>query len=113
MRRGRKTRPASGWQAILGEARIPSVYRGECQTEAEIEEMVAEDVKAFEGEGYYEIAFSDGGMKWTNDGPLYLATAEELADELRAAYGGATETHLPYAELCPDLAAASEGAARD
>lgn len=24
--------------------------------------------------------------------------AEELADELRAAYGDATETHLPYAE---------------
>lgn len=67
-------------------------------TEAEIEEMVAEDVKAFECEGYYEIAFSDGGMKWTNEGPLYFETAEELADELRAAYGDATETHLPYAE---------------
>ena len=64
----------------------------------EIEEMVAEDVKAFECEGYYEIAFSDGGMKWTNEGPLYFETAEELADELRAAYGDATETHLPYAE---------------
>lgn len=67
-------------------------------SENEIEEMIAEDIKAWDGEGYYSIAFSDGGQPWTNEGPLYLETAEELADELRAAYASATETHLPYAE---------------
>lgn len=67
-------------------------------SENEIEEMVAEDIKAWDGEGYYSIAFSDGGMKWTNEGHVYFATPDELADELRAAYSDATETHLPYAE---------------
>lgn len=64
-----------------------------------LEDAIAKDVEeAWDGEGYYEIAFSDGGQPWTNEGPLCLETAEELADELRAAYGEATETHLPYAE---------------
>ena len=67
-------------------------------SENEIEEMVAEDIKAWDGEGFYEIEYSDGGMKWTNEGSVYFETPEELADELRAAYGEATETHLPYAE---------------
>lgn len=72
-------------------------------SEEEIEEKVVEDVKSFEGEGYYSIAFSDGGQPWTSDGPLYLETAEELADELRAAYGYAAETHLPYADKVDDF----------
>ena len=41
--------------------------------------------------------FSDCG-KWTNDGPIYCESEDDLADELRADYGSSTETHLPYAE---------------
>lgn len=75
------------------------VEQCEKSDEGRLEDAIAKDVEeAWDGEGYYSIAFSDGGQPWTSDGPLYLETAEELADELRAAYGDATETHLPYAE---------------
>lgn len=83
-------------------------------SENEIEEMVAEDIKAWDGEGFYEIEYSDGGMKWTNEGSVYFATPEELADELRAAYGDATETHLPYAEkVKAEISAAQFRATRE
>ena len=62
------------------------------------EDEVAKDVEdAWKGPGSYDILFSDCG-KWTNDGPIYCESEDDLADELRAAYGSSTETHLPYAE---------------
>lgn len=65
----------------------------------EIEDMVREDVEdAWSGPGEYRVAWSDGGMDWTNDGPVWCEREGDLADELRAAYGDAAETHLPYAE---------------
>ena len=65
----------------------------------EIEDMVREDVDdAWSGPGEYRVAWSDGGMDWTNEGPIRCEREGDLADELRAAYGDATETHLPYAE---------------
>lgn len=62
----------------------------------EIEDMVREDVDdAWEGEGWYQIRFSDGGQSYDE---TWYGTSDELADDLRSAYAGATETHLPYAE---------------
>lgn len=62
----------------------------------EIEDMVREDVEdAWEGEGEYVIAYSDGGQTYE---PRWYATSDELAEDLRGAYADATETHLPYAE---------------
>ena len=50
------------------------------------------------GEGYYNICWSDGGMDWTSDGPVWFETKRSLYDELRTAEEYATSTHLPYAE---------------
>lgn len=62
----------------------------------EIEDMVREDVDdAWEGEGWYQVRFSDGGQSYDE---TWYGTSNELADDLRSAYAGATETHLPYAE---------------
>ena len=62
----------------------------------EIEDMVREDVDdSWEGEGWYQIRFSDGGQSYDE---TWYGTSNELADDLRSAYAGATETHLPYAE---------------
>lgn len=52
----------------------------------------------WEGEGYYRIAWSDGGPDWTSDGPIWLGSVEDLADELAAAHPSETDTHLAYAE---------------
>lgn len=68
-------------------------------SESEIEEMVTEDMREWQGEGYYSVEFTDGGMNWTNEGPAYFKTPEELKDELRAAYVFATPIHLPYPEM--------------
>lgn len=56
-------------------------------------------VGGWQGEGLYAIGYSDGGMDWTSDGPVWLETAKDLADELTTAWlCGATNTHLPVAE---------------
>lgn len=56
----------------------------------------AED--AWDGEGYYNIAWSDGGMNYTNNGPIWFDSTNDLAIELNCAYADKTDTHLPYAE---------------
>lgn len=62
----------------------------------EIESMVKEDVEdAWEGEGWYQVSFSDGGQSYEE---RWYGSGEELAEDLRSAYEDATETHLPYAE---------------
>ena len=57
---------------------------------------------AWKGDGYYAIGFSDGGMDWTNNGPVWLESVDELSAELEAACGVATDTHLPSAWVCPE-----------
>ena len=64
-------------------------------------EWLEEARSAWEGEGSYRIAWSDGREDWTCDGPVWFGSAEELAEELGAAYGYATDAHLPYAERVP------------
>lgn len=54
--------------------------------------------KAWKGEGWYRIGWSDGGQDWTNDGPIWLEFESQLDDELEAAGHYATETHLPFSE---------------
>lgn len=51
------------------------------------------------GDGNYMITWSDGGMDWTNDGPVYFDSLDDLVDEVRAAIGSATETHIPCTEF--------------
>lgn len=51
------------------------------------------------GEGWYRICWSDGGMDWTSDGPVWFETKRELYAELQSAEEFSTETHLPYAEF--------------
>lgn len=67
-----------------------------CVQAKEVNETADE---CWEGEGYYRIAWSDGGMDWTNNGPVWFEYKDGLAAELEAAYQFKTDTHLPYAEL--------------
>lgn len=67
--------------------------------EAEAKENARKDAdESWDGEGYYLIGWSDGGMDWTNNGPVWFDRKDDLADELEAAYADNTDTHLPYAE---------------
>lgn len=78
-------------------------------SESEIEEMVVEDMIEWQGEGYYSIEYTDGGENWTNEGPIYMITSEELANELRAAYAYATPSHLPYPEMIAEYLVRQDG----
>lgn len=78
-------------------------------SESEIDEMVVEDMIEWQGEGYYSIEYTDGGENWTNQGPIYMITPEELANELRAADAYATPTHLPYPEMIDESLVLQDG----
>lgn len=56
----------------------------------------------WKGEGWYRIAFSDSGMDWTSDGPIWIDSEPDFDAEMESAYGTATETHLPYADYLGD-----------
>ena len=56
----------------------------------------------WEDEGWYVIGWYDGGMDWSNNGPVWFDSKEALAAELDAAYNEATDTHLPCAEKVAD-----------
>lgn len=65
--------------------------------EDEIERAVAGDLEeCWQGAGWYRICFSDGARSYP---ATWYETEAELADDLRDAYEGATELHLPYAEI--------------
>lgn len=66
-----------------------------CEEAEEIEAIADE---GWDGEGYYLIGWSDGGMDWTNDGPVWFDSKDDLVAEVAAAYDHKTDTHLPYAE---------------
>lgn len=53
---------------------------------------------AWEDEGYYIIGWSDGGMDWTNNGPIWCGDIEDLATELYFAKTEETDTHVACAE---------------
>lgn len=53
---------------------------------------------AWDGEGFYDIRWSDGGC-WTSNGPVYCEDERALANAIEDAYPDSTDTHLPYAEL--------------
>ena len=50
---------------------------------------------AWEGEGWYTVAYTDGGMPFTSDGPVWCDYPEDLAAIISGANVYATETHLP------------------
>ena len=65
--------------------------------EDEIERAVSGDLKeCWQGAGWYRVCFSDGARSYP---ATWYETEEELADDLRGAYEGASELHLPYAEI--------------
>lgn len=54
---------------------------------------------AWDGEGYYRIGWSDGGMDWTSNGPSWFDDKADLVRELECAYERESNPfHLPYAE---------------
>lgn len=59
---------------------------------------MARNENIWQGEGWYRIGFSDGGQDWTNDGPLWIETERALVEEMDAARGNSTDTHIPFAE---------------
>jgi hypothetical protein len=58
----------------------------------------ADAAKAWSGEGWYRIGYSDGGQDFTNDGAVWHETAAELASNMAGAYAHSSGTHLPYIE---------------
>jgi hypothetical protein len=52
---------------------------------------------AWQGSGWYQVGWSDGG-KYTDNGPVWIEDVDELADLIDGAYRGANETHLPWTE---------------
>lgn len=63
-------------------------------------EMAQKDAdEAWKGSGYYRILWSGGG-DWTNNGPVWFDTKDDLIEELLAAYEHSTETRLPFVEHC-------------
>lgn len=49
----------------------------------------------WDGEGYYTVAYTDGGMPFTSDGAIWCDYPEDLAAIISGANVDATETHLP------------------
>lgn len=66
------------------------------------ERAQADADEAWEDEGWYVIGWSDGGMDWTNNGPVWFESKEDLATEINAAYFDSTDTHVPGAEKVAD-----------
>lgn len=46
-------------------------------------------------EGYYTVGYTDGGMDFTNDGPVWCDYPEDLAALISGANQYMTETHIP------------------
>lgn len=63
----------------------------------------------WQGEGWYRIAYSDGGQDWTNEGPIWIENRVGFDEEMKIASAGATEFHLPYAEYMGDGDEPKEG----
>lgn len=54
--------------------------------------------EAWQGDGFYSIGYTDGGMPCTSDGPVWIETRDELAQLIGCAYQHATGTHVPVVD---------------
>ena len=54
---------------------------------------------AWEGEGWYHIGYSDGGMRATSEGPIWCEDVNDLAGLISIANTDLTETHIPVVEF--------------
>lgn len=77
-------------------------WKPEMQDADEFEQIVRKHEKIWEGEGWYSIGWSDGGMDWTSNGPVWFDSDDQLTDEYMAAWNDATDTHLPSVEYKGD-----------
>lgn len=53
----------------------------------------------WKGQGYYRIAYSDGGQDYTSDGPVWFESYLQIEEAMEDAWKSATPTHLPYSEF--------------
>lgn len=51
--------------------------------------------RAWRGNGFYSVGYTDGGMPCTSDGPVWMETLDDLRRLLGCAYQHATGTHVP------------------
>lgn len=58
-----------------------------------------EALEGWEGEGWYHISYSDGGMRATSEGPIWCEDVNDLAGLISMANTDRTETHLPVVEF--------------
>ena len=55
--------------------------------------------EAWEGEGWYNVNYTDGGMPATSDGAIWCDSVNDLAGLISSANVSATEYHLPVVEF--------------
>ena len=55
--------------------------------------------EAWEGEGWYNVNYTDGGMPATSDGAIWCDSINELAGHNTSANVSATEYHIPVVEF--------------
>ena len=58
-----------------------------------------EAAEGWEGEGWYNVYYSDGGEPATNNGAVWCDTVNDLAGLISSANISKTEFHLPYVEF--------------
>ena len=81
-----------GPEAIDVTARVMALHY------VEWEDVLEDCFDGWQGEGFYTIAFSDGGQPWTNDGPVWFDYPSQLHDEMQAARATETDTHIAACE---------------
>lgn len=57
-----------------------------------------EKIDCWKGQGYYRIAYSDGGQDYTSDGPVWFEDYYQIEKAMEDAWSFATDTHIPYSE---------------
>ena len=55
--------------------------------------------EAWEGEGWYNVNYTDGGMPATSDGAIWCDSVNDLAGLISMANTDLTETHIPVVEF--------------
>lgn len=55
--------------------------------------------EAWEGEGWYNVNYTDGGMPATSDGAIWCEDVNDLAGLISMANTDLTETHIPVVEF--------------
>ena len=55
--------------------------------------------EAWEGEGWYDVNYTDGGMPATSDGAIWCDSVNDLAGLISSANVSATEYHVPVVEF--------------